>query len=126
MKCTESLSSKTLKDLVCQIDILTDNRTYLVENNLLIFRFIAMSEKIMKDADIFMNHFHIHFAPLAKDKVPNVRIAVAKALDKVFKKKSKLFTFFFFNLSYMGQFFSRTCSTNFLEFGLFVFFSQKY
>lgn len=48
--------------------------------------FIAMCEKIMKDADLFINHFLVDFAPLAQDKVANVRIAVAKALEKAFKK----------------------------------------
>jgi len=48
--------------------------------------FIAMCEKIMKDADLFINHFLVNFAPLAEDKVANVRIAVAKALEKAFKK----------------------------------------
>jgi len=48
--------------------------------------FIAMCEKIMKDADIFINHFLVYFAPLTQDKVVNVRIAVAKALENAFKK----------------------------------------
>ena len=43
----------------------------------------------MKEADIFMENFFTFFAPLAGDKVVNVRIAVAKALEKVFEKKSK-------------------------------------
>lgn len=43
----------------------------------------------MKDADIFINHFLVYFAPLTQDKVVNVRIAVAKALENAFKKDSK-------------------------------------
>lgn len=44
----------------------------------------------MKNADLFMEHFYVHLLPLANDRVPNVRIAVAKALQKVFNKNSKL------------------------------------
>lgn len=48
-----------------------------------------MCEKIMKDTDMFLKHFYVHLLPLATDPVPNVRIAVAKALKKVFHKNSK-------------------------------------
>jgi len=48
-----------------------------------------MCEKIMKYPEIFVKHFLSCFVPLADDKVPNVRIGVAKILKKVFEKKSK-------------------------------------
>jgi len=43
----------------------------------------------MNYPDIFMKHFYQSLAPLAEDKVPNVRIAVAKILRRAFEKKSK-------------------------------------
>ena len=42
----------------------------------------------MKDSNMFMKYFFDHFAPLANDKVGNVRVTVAKTLRKVFKKES--------------------------------------
>jgi len=42
----------------------------------------------MKSPEIFRANFLACLIPLASDKVPNVRIALAKTLNKVFAKKS--------------------------------------
>lgn len=47
-----------------------------------------MCEKLMKYSDIFKAHFLENMLPLADDKVPNVRISLAKALQKAFNKQS--------------------------------------
>jgi len=49
--------------------------------------FAAMCEKLMKSSEIFKENFMEFLIPLANDKVPNVRIALAKTLQKAFLKK---------------------------------------
>jgi len=46
-----------------------------------------MCEKIMTDQEIFEAHFFESLIPLAYDRVPNVRIAIAKALYKLYQDK---------------------------------------
>jgi len=49
--------------------------------------YAIMCEKLMKSPEIFRANFLACLIPLANDKVPNVRIALAKTLHKVFLKK---------------------------------------
>ena len=49
----------------------------------------------MKSTEIFKENFMEFLIPLASDKVPNVRIALAKTLQKAFIKKSNLLQFNF-------------------------------
>lgn len=46
-----------------------------------------MCEKIMSDPVIFKTHFLNCLLPLANDRVPNVRIAISKMIQKMFKDK---------------------------------------
>lgn len=48
--------------------------------------FLLMMEKIMKEKEIFEKHFLENVIPLADDRVPNVRICLAKILKKSFDK----------------------------------------
>jgi len=49
--------------------------------------YAIMCEKLMKSPEIFRANFLACLIPLASDKVPNVRIALAKTLNKVYSKK---------------------------------------
>lgn len=43
----------------------------------------------MKDPEIFKTHFMDRLVPLAQDKVPSVRISLAKTLKKLYDKQRK-------------------------------------
>ena len=85
--------SKIYLALVIQNDITTDKRKHLLlrvgVNTNFICRFIFMCEKLMDMTDVFVENFLDAFMSLAKDKVDNVRISVAKVLKKKWKDESK-------------------------------------
>jgi len=91
---SEILLLNILEDLVYQIDIPQDNRTFIFWF-ILRERFVLMCERIMNDPEVFKAHFMDYLLPLANDRVTNVRITLAKILQNVYKEKSKNVDFFF-------------------------------